>query len=135
MFLLNIISAVSWQRVREQAHSLLPYHASLESDTEKKSLPLKCTIKRNQEGNEIMGASIRMKSIKSRLICFLEEKQQFIDFPKRNIRAWVGEFGNIVLRPILKEKPYMPYLEKGYRKLAQLHMSSYMETFNKMLET
>ncbi len=133
MFLLNIISAVQthgWQRVREQAHSLLPYHGSFELD---RVSPLKCTIKRNQEGDEIMGVSVLAKNIKSRLICFLERKQQFIDFPRKNIRAWIGEHGNIVFRPILKEKPYRLSLEKGYRKLVELHISSYKEVLSRML--
>lgn len=133
MFLLNIISAVqtySWQRVREQAHSLLPYHGSFEPD---RTFPLKCTIKKNREGDEIMGVSLQMKQIKSRLICFLERKQQFIDFPRRNIRAWIGELGNVVLRPIRKEKPYRLSLEKGYRKLVELHRDSYVKAFDEML--
>lgn len=137
MFLLNTIFSTvmpsNWERMREKAHSLLPYHAYFEPDLEKKSLPLKCTIKRNQAGDEIMGASTKMKNIKSRFICFVERKQQFIDFPRKNIRAWIGEFGNIVLRPLSKEKPYMQCLEKGYKKLAKLHALLYLESFKEKL--
>ena len=137
MFLLNVISEAvrtcSWQRIQEQAHSLLPYHVSFESDVERRPLSLRCTIKRNQVGDEIMAASTRMNNIKSRFVFFLEKKQRCVDFPRKNIRAWIGEFGNIVLRPLSKEKPYMQCLEKGYKKLAELHAILYLEVFKKNL--
>ena len=91
MFLLNTIfntvTLCNWQRIQERAHSLLPYHDSFEVEAQSKTIPLKCTIKRNEKGDEIMAASTRMKNVKSRFVFFIEKKQRCIDFPRKNIRA------------------------------------------------
>ena len=138
MFVLNTISNVlriyNWQKMQEQAHSLLPYHDSFKGGVQKQEIPLKCTFKINNNGDEMMAASSQIKNIKSRFIFFIEKKQKFIDFPAKNIRAWIGGLGNIVIKPILKNKPYIVAREKGYRKLAELHILSYLEAFKERLE-
>ena len=138
MFLLIAISETAgnynWQKVREIAHSLLPHHESFEVNLQNKTPLLKCTIKKNDCGKEMLAASVRINSVKSRFISYVEEKRQFIDFPRRNIRAWIGEHGNIVIRPLVKEKPYIASLEKGFRKLALLHLRGYLEVLKKELE-
>lgn len=134
MFLFVVISKVvkdyNWTNILHSIHSLLPYHKTLQINDRGEEVPLKYTIKRNAKGVEMIAASTIFHGIKSRFIYDGTKKMGCVDFPQRNIRAWILKKGDLVLRPIFKEKEYNPSLVKGFSKLAMLHIEKYLKVFD-----
>ncbi len=133
MFLLVTVSQVAkgynWDNIHQSTQLLLPRHKILFLG----EIPLKYTIKRNAGGIEMIAASTVFNGVKSRFIYNSAKQICYIDFPKKNIRAWVLKNGNIILKPIFKEKEFNPSLVKGFSKLAILHVEGYLKAFDKEL--
>ncbi len=139
MFLLIVVSKIikdyNWANIHELIHLLLPYHKTLFINDCGKKVPLNYTIKQNAKGIEMIGASTTVHGIKSRFIYDCTKKLGCVDFPRKNIRAWILKNGNIILRPIFKEKDYNSSLVKGFSKLAMLHIEEYLTVFAEELKT
>lgn len=130
MFLLIVIREVA----NELIYSLLPYHEILSINDHGKTVPLKYTIKQNAKGIEMIAASTTLYGIKSRFIYDGSRKIGLVDFPRKNIRAWILEDGNIDLTPLVKERGFNLSLVKGFSKLAMLHIEEYLKVFAEELE-
>ena len=139
MFLLIAVSTIArdynWANVQKLICSMLPYHESLLINVQGKQVPLKYTIERTSKGIEIIAASTMFNGVKSRFIYDGTKKISCVDFPRKNIRAWVLKNGEIILRPIFKEKGFNPSLVKGFSKLAELHINGYLKTFAEELRS
>ena len=133
MFLLVIVSPIAksynWKAMEELVHSQLPYHESTMINIQNKQVPLNYTIKRNERGIEMIAASTISHGVKSRFIYDCTKKIGCIDFPRKNLRAWIIKNGSIVVRPIMKRKEFKPSDILGFSKLAALHLESYLKHF------
>ncbi|MBI3590919.1 MAG: hypothetical protein HY094_06020 [Candidatus Melainabacteria bacterium] len=77
----------------------------------------------------MVAASTVFNGVKSRFIYDCRKKIGCIDFPRKNLRAWILKNGNIVIRPVIKEKEYNPSYVLGFSKLAAIHLEGYLKHF------
>lgn len=137
MFTLILVSPVArnfnWTSIRDTVYERLPDHESIVIRIRDNDIPFNYTIKTNSKGIEMIAASTVLYGVKSRFIYDCKKQIAFIDFPQKNIRAWIIKNGNIVPRPIIKDKPYNSSLEQGFSKLAALHLENYLTVFEEEL--
>ncbi len=137
MFTLVVISPIAkdfqWVTMKSVVCEQLPDHKSISRNVEGEEVPLNYTIKRNAKDIEMIAAATVFYGVKSRFIFDCKRQIAFIDFPRKNLRAFIGREGNIVLKPIIKEKPYDLVRDRGFSKLAALHLEEYLKILTKAL--
>lgn len=137
MFSLVLISPIAkdfnWTTMREVVCEKLPEHESIIRTVNDKEISLNYTIKRNAKDIEMIAAATVFHGVKSRFIFDCKRQIAFIDFPRKNLRAWIGKEGNIVLKPIFKERPCDLIRDRGFNKLAALHLEEYLKILTQAL--